>query len=225
MPLGVEIPVKEVRRYMGYHGVADITPEMQEKIKKAVDLVSMQSHPRIVMKEYLIDVSEKEVVIHADSEDLTLESEALCRNLEGCVGALLLAATIGPSCDMLVRRASISSAAETSIYQAAGAAAIEAFLDDENDMLKHQYEAKGFFLRPRFSPGYGDLKLEHQKDWFRLLDISKQIGIELTDSLLMVPTKSVTAIIGIGRDKKCSCGSGCGGCNMKNTCDFSKGRA
>ena len=224
MPLGTDIPVREVQRYMGYRGIADITPDIQSRIDKAVDQVSMQSHPRIVMKEYLIDVLEKSVIIHADNEDLTLESEALVKNLKGCCGAILLAATIGPSCDMLVRRASVTSAMEASIYQAAGAAAIEAFLDSENDRLKQEFEAKGFYLRPRFSPGYGDLKLEHQKDWFRLLDISKQTGIELTDSLLMVPTKSVTALIGVGRNS-CSSGcTGCGSCNMKTSCEYSKGR-
>ena len=227
MPLGVDIPAKEVQRYMGYHGISEIAPEMQALIDKAIDRLSTQSHPRIVSKEYLIDVNEKSVIIHADNEDLNLESESLARNLKDCCGAILLAATIGPSCDMLVRRASVTSAAEASVYQAAGAAAIEAFLDDENDRLKKQYEAKGYFLRPRFSPGYGDLKLDHQKDWFRLLDISKQIGIELTDSLLMVPTKSVTAIIGICRDPKaagCPGCAGCGNCNMHKTCEFSKGR-
>ena len=126
---------------------------------------------------------------------------------------------------MLVRRASITSAADSAVYQAAGAAAIEAFLDDYNDKLKASYEARGLFLRPRFSPGYGDLKLEHQKDWFRLLDITKQIGIELTDSLLMVPTKSVTAIIGIGIDETKTGCTGCKGCNRHDTCEFSKERA
>ena len=85
-----------------------------------------------------------------------------------------------------------------------------------------EYEAQGLFLRPRFSPGYGDLKLDHQKDWFRLLDISKQIGVELTDSLLMVPTKSVTALIGIGIDKSKAGCSSCSGCNKHDTCAFSK---
>ena len=113
MPLGVDIPVKEVQRYMGYHGIADIAPEMQVLIDKAIDRLSTQSHPRIVSKEYLIDVSEKSVVIHTENEDLTLESESLARNLKGCCGAILLAATIGPSCDMLVRRASVTSAAES----------------------------------------------------------------------------------------------------------------
>ena len=222
MPLEVEIPVKEVQRYMGYHGIVDIAPEMQEKINKAIEHLGTQSHPRIISKEYRITVAEKTVTLHAENEDVIFESEGLVRNLTGCCGAVLLAATIGPACDMLVRRASITSAADSAVYQAAGAAAIEAFLDDYNDKLKASYEARGLFLRPRFSPGYGDLKLEHQKDWFRLLDITKQIGIELTDSLLMVPTKSVTAIIGIGINKS---KTGCKGCNRHDTCEFSKERA
>ena len=225
MPLEVEIPVKEVQRYMGYHGIVDIAPEMQEKINKAIEHLGTQSHPRIISKEYRITVAEKAVTLHAENEYVTFESEGLVRNLTGCCGAVLLAATIGPACDMLVRRASITSAADSAVYQAAGAAAIEAFLDDYNDKLKASYEARGLFLRPRFSPGYGDLKLEHQKDWFRLLDITKQIGIELTDSLLMVPTKSVTAIIGIGIDKSKTGCTGCKGCNRHDTCEFSKERA
>ena len=225
MPLGVDIPVKEVQRYMGYHGITEIAPDMQERINKAIDQVGAQSHPRIITKEYPVRINGNVITIYNGTEEVNLESEALARNLKGCCGALLLAATIGPACDMLVRRASITSAADAAIYQAAGAAAIEAFLDDMNDKIKADYEAQGLFLRPRFSPGYGDLKLDHQKDWFRLLDISKQIGVKLTDSLLMVPTKSVTAIIGIGIDKaKTSC-SGCSGCNKKDTCNYSKERA
>jgi hypothetical protein len=225
MPLESEIPVKEVQRYMGYRGIADIGPDIRAKIDKAIGQVSLQSHPRIISKEYPVTVRDNDVTIHAGSEDVVLHSESLARNLSGCCGAILLAATIGPACDMLVRRAGVTSAVDASIYQAAGAAAIESFLDDMNDRYKADYEAQGLFLRPRFSPGYGDLKLDHQRDWFRLLDITKQIGIELTDSLLMVPTKSVTAIIGIGINKGTQGCSGCAGCNKKGTCDFSKERA
>jgi len=225
MPLESEIPVKEVQRYMGYRGIADIGPDIRAKIDKAIGQVSLQSHPRIISKEYPVTVRDNDVTIHAGSEDVILQSESLARNLSGCCGAILLAATIGPACDMLVRRAGVTSAVDASIYQAAGAAAIESFLDDMNDRYKADYEAQGLFLRPRFSPGYGDLKLDHQRDWFRLLDITKQIGIELTDSLLMVPTKSVTAIIGIGINKGTQGCSGCAGCNKKGTCDFSIERA
>ena len=222
MPLGVTIPEKEVLRYMGYHGITKVEPDTQVRIGKAIDQVESQSHPRIVTKEYPIRVRGNDITVYNGTEEIVLTSESLARNLKGCCGAVLLAATIGPACDMLVRRASVTSSADASIYQATGAAAIEAFLDDYNDKLEKEYAAQGLFLRPRFSPGYGDLKLDHQKDWFRLLDISKQIGVELTDSLLMVPTKSVTALIGIGIDKsKVGC-SGCSECGKHDTCAYSK---
>ena len=54
MPLEVEIPVKEVQRYMGYHGIVDIAPEISEKINKAIEHLGTQSHPRIISKEYRI---------------------------------------------------------------------------------------------------------------------------------------------------------------------------
>ncbi len=107
MPLGVDIPVKEVQRYMGYRGLTEISPDVQEKISKAIDMVSTQSHPRIVTKEYPVRVRGNDITIYNDTEEIVLTSEALARNLKGCCGAILLAATIGPACDMLVRRASV----------------------------------------------------------------------------------------------------------------------
>lgn len=225
MPLDAEIPVKEVERYMGYHGTAVIDTGTKASISKAIDQLQTQSHPRIVSREYPVTVDGDSITVHTGSEDVVFVSSSLGRNLEGCCGVILLAATIGPACDMLVRRASVTSVAGASVYQAAGAAAIESFLDDYNDELKKEYGSKGLCLRPRFSPGYGDLKLEYQKDWFRLLDITKQIGVELTDSLLMVPTKSVTAVIGIAYTDEATKCSGCADCNRKGTCEYSKGRA
>ena len=56
----------------------------------------------------------------------------------------------------------------------------------------------GLAVRPRFSPGYGDLPLALQREVFAALDCPRRIGLTLSDSLLMSPTKSVTALIGAG---------------------------
>ena len=70
----------------------------------------------------------------------------------------------------------------------------------------------------RYSPGYGDLSLESQKQVFALLNPPKYIGVTLNDSLLMSPSKSVTGIIGIGGcDKK----EDCANCNLEN-CEYRK---
>ena len=218
MPLGVAIPESEVRRYMGFRGPVDTSPETDAMIAKAITSLEKDCSPKYVSKAFSVTVEGFTVKL----ADITIESRSLARNLAGCTECVLFAATAGPSCDMLVKRAAVTSSAYASCCQAAGAAAIEAYCDLINDKIKDEYEAKGLYARPRFSPGYGDLALSHQKDWFRLLDITKITGIELTDSLLMVPTKSVTAIIGLSPNKLPCVRQGCEACTMSQTCAFSR---
>ena len=52
-------------------------------------------------------------------------------------------------------------------------------------------------LKMRFSPGYGDFSLNHQRDFFRLLNLEKNLGMSLNSALLMSPSKSITAVIGV----------------------------
>ncbi|MBO4449753.1 MAG: Vitamin B12 dependent methionine synthase activation subunit [Clostridiales bacterium] len=218
MPLGVSIPENEVRRYMGYRGPVEASPETDAMVKKAVGYLEKECSPKHVSKEFPVSVDGTSVQIAG----IKIESRALARNLTGCTCCVLFAATAGPACDMLVKRAAVTSSAYASCCQAAGAAAIEAYCDLINDKIKNEYEAKGLFARSRFSPGYGDLALSHQKDWFRLLDVTKNTGIELTDSLLMVPTKSVTAVIGFSPDKLPCIRQGCEACTMSASCAFSR---
>ncbi|WP_405728756.1 Vitamin B12 dependent methionine synthase activation subunit [Anaerotignum sp.] len=136
---------------------------------------------------------------------LQTESKALRKNLEGCEEVIVFAATIGLEIDRLIRRYTSLSPAKALFFQAIGAERIESLCDAFCDELK----GEGLQLRPRFSPGYGDLPLELQKDVFRVLDCPRKIGLSLNESLLMSPSKSVTAIIGIGEGKievknKCS---------------------
>lgn len=129
---------------------------------------------------------------------LKAESKALMKNLEGCEEVIVFAATIGLEIDRLIRRYTNLSPAKALFFQAIGAERIESLCDTFCDELK----GEGLNLRPRFSPGYGDLPLELQKDIFRVLDCPRKIGLSLNESLLMSPSKSVTAIIGIGGGAK-----------------------
>ncbi len=120
-------------------------------------------------------------------------STALRRHLEGCMECLILAGTAGLTYDRLIRKNTRLSPAKALWYQAIGASAIESVLDAFCDEM----EKKIGPLTTRFSPGYGDLPLSMQKDLFAVLKPEKAIGLTLNESLLMTPTKSVTAIIGI----------------------------
>ena len=127
----------------------------------------------------------------------SVQSADLAKNLYGCESVLLFAATVGVGIDRLISKYSRISPARSVIIDALGAERIEALCDALCEDFALENKAK---LKPRFSPGYGDLPLEAQKDIFAVLDCPRKIGLSLNDSLLMSPTKSVTAFAGIVRE-------------------------
>lgn len=145
-------------------------------------------------------------------------SAALRKNLRGCDEIIVFTATIGFEVDRIIQKYSILSPAHAVTAQAAGAAAIEKWCDLLCERFKQRCISEKRYLRPRFSPGYGDLSIKLQSDIIHILDCTRKIGVSLTDSLIMLPGKSVSAIIGIS-DKDIGCRSGCEVC--ENTqCEF-----
>lgn len=124
-------------------------------------------------------------------------SKYLAKNLAGCTRIILVASTIGPLADGLIRRFTKLDAAKAAIMQASGAMFIESYLDQLNAQLEKEALEQGFKLHSRFSPGYGDVSLEIQKHFFSILPCTQRIGLTLTNSLIMAPEKSVTAFIGM----------------------------
>ena len=127
-----------------------------------------------------------------------ITSKNLAENLTGCDSAIVFCSTIGLGIDRLIAKYGVISPAKALIFQAIGAERIESLCNLFNEEMLKEYKG----LKPRFSPGYGDLDLSFQSEIFRALDCSKKIGVTLTNEFLMSPSKSVTAIIGIS-NKKC----------------------
>lgn len=123
-----------------------------------------------------------------------ITSKALEKNLSGCSKVILFAATVGLPFDRLIMKYGKLSPAKGLIMQAFGAERIEALCDEFCEDIAKELGAQ---LKPRFSPGYGDLPLSFQREIFKVLDCPRKIGLSLNESLLMSPSKSVTAIVGI----------------------------
>lgn len=124
----------------------------------------------------------------------------LAKHMAGCSSAFLVCATIGAAFDAFQRRVSVVSGADALIVQAIGAALIEKYMDETEAEIKRELVA-GETLRSRYSPGYGTFPLAAQRTLFALLDAQNKAGVSLTDTLLMVPSKSVSAVIGVCGDK------------------------
>jgi len=184
-------PITE-REVLRYAGVPAPTPRDTELLTSCVE------EAREELK-YRVCYAELPVRIEGDISylgELALRSSALARCLAGCSRAVVLAATVGVGIDRLIARYSRINAPRALMLQALGSERIEALCNTFCRELESNSEGG---LRPRFSPGYGDLSLSAQQDLFALLQCEKRIGLTLNHSLLMSPTKSVTAIVGLQR--------------------------
>ena len=140
-----------------------------------------------------------ELPLAADGElcdfgEFSVCSHHLAINLRGCSRVVVFAATVGLGIDRLIAKYSRLSPAKALMFQAIGTERAEALCDVFCADMAKEYACA---VRPRFSPGYGDLPLALQKNVFSLLDCERTIGITLNNSLLMSPTKSVTAFLGL----------------------------
>ena len=122
-----------------------------------------------------------------------IDSKMLQTALSGCKTCILFAATVGLEPDRLIAKYSRISPAKALMLQAIGTERIESLCD----LFCADMQQGGRQVKPRVSPGYGDLPLEIQREIFAVLDCPRKIGVSLNERLLMVPTKSVTAFIGV----------------------------
>ena len=128
----------------------------------------------------------------AEFEFAHFPSRDLYKNLEGCKEAYIIAITLGSSADRLIHRLSLTSGADSFVADAVASAVAEAVMDNVVSYLKENNS-----LCPRFSPGYGDFSISHQREILDFLCADKLLGIKLSESFLMIPKKSITAICGI----------------------------
>lgn len=181
------------RQVLRYMGVSEGTCEMNALVKDVVREAGNCFSGRVCWMECSVFIEGNRV----DLGFCSVESRDLAKALAGCSSAIVFAATVGMEIDRLMARYQRTFLARAVTLQALGTERIEALCDLFCQARAAEYATKGISLRPRFSPGYGDLPLTLQRDLFRALDCPKHIGLTLNDSLLMSPTKSVTAIVGL----------------------------
>lgn len=203
----IKIDKKEVLRYLGYgKNKADnaVLEKIEDIIKQMTNCLSLRAsyekYPLILMDDMLCFGS-----IKTASADLK-------RNLSGCTEVIVFCATIGIDADRIISKCGVTSPADMVIAQSVGATFIEAWCD----ILCNRFsKMEGKVLKPRFSPGYGDFPISEQKELLNMVDASRKIGVTLTESLLMMPSKSVSAIVGVGGETTHAKG-GCKKCDNKN---------
>ncbi len=180
----------EILRYMGCKKADDQTEKL---INKTLEICENKFTYKVCFAEYNVGISDSV----CDLGFAKAESKDLSKNLTNCKTVIVFAATIGLELDRLILKHGKTEPSVAVCLQAIGAERIESLCDSFCNEMKEKYTLQKKSLRPRFSAGYGDLSINFQKDIFTALNCAKNIGLTLNDSLIMSPSKSVTAIIGV----------------------------
>ena len=199
---------KEAIRYLGY-GKSSIDEKTYVLIQECFEELERISVPKCVYRIFELSFPHEDELQICN---LHIKSKNLYKNLRGCEQVVLLGTTLGSAVDRALRTHELTNMAKAVVMQACAAAMLEEYCDEMQDKIAQQLAEENLYLRPRFSPGYGDFSILHQQEILDMLDAPKRIGLTMTDAYMLAPTKSVTAIIGVSNKKEPCHQKGCEEC-------------
>lgn len=212
------IPLREALHFLGWRGTP-LEPELVAQLKEACHRAIGQIQPRVTVRKFSIeqDGGFASCAFIPKGKDVRAM-------LAPCREGILLAATLGAQSERLLLREQARGSAEAVMMDAVLSAAIEAVCDQAESELREEAQRRGMYLTDRFSPGYGDMPLEQTREICEILDASKSIGLTVSHSGIMIPRKSVTAVMGVSPTPVLRRPSGCEGCSMRKTCALSRSK-
>ena len=152
-------------------------------------------------------------------ESLVLEGTQIRRHLSRSVSAAVLAVTAGPAIE------EASSAhfqagryTEGLLLDAAATAVTEHLADQLDHFIQSEARRTGRHAAWRYSPGYGDWPVTQQRALCTLIGTG-EIGISVTDHSMLLPRKSVTAVIGLSPCSEAPRPQACSQCHLVS-CPF-----
>lgn len=194
-----------------------ITPAILGRIGEQYRRIQETSVPRSIFAIFDIEVHDSEVLF---DDAFSIRGRGLASVCRECKKAALIAATLGSGIDVLLRRSQTEDMSDAVILDACASAEIEKVTDlAEREVISKI--SPGEHLTMRYSPGYGDVPPEESHKIIFALSADRRIGLKLTETGMLVPIKSVTAVIGISEriaDRKRDCSF----CSMRESCAYKK---
>ena len=201
-----KIDVNETRRYAGLSRAKNFS---EQSIVDACDEALLLLAIRGVWKIYDYDA---ENFLVKSAQNFKLDGKSITRHLSDCEKVICMAVTVGEEIEREVtRKFNAGNYVESVLIDAAATAAVEQAADSLERAISPQFAKDGFKFKSRFSPGYGDWNLSNQKNFFDITGAA-EIGMSLSSALMLMPRKSVTAIIGLTKNKTAAVKS-CATCN------------
>ena len=206
---------QEARRYMG-HGGAEPDDRLLALIEQCEREVLDAAQPRFVYR--VCEIENESSGVAVKGTNLVLTGNSIREHLSGCERAVLMAVTVSAGIDRLIRIAQLEDMAKAVVIDSLASVAVEQACDRAEEIIRT--ENPGYYQTFRFGLGYGDLPVSLQGAFLNVLNAPKQIGLNVSASDMLTPTKSVTAVIGLSREPVSAKARGCQTCSMRDTCKF-----
>ena len=211
----------EVLRYLGYRG-QEVTSEIDALLDALMERCLEIARPRAALRTFSVAGTRRredglpELVLEGAA--LSLVGHDIATHLADARAVGVMAVTLGTALEQELRRLALTDTTSALILDAVGTTAVEQAADAAEALLVAEAHDRGLFPTWRYSPGYGDFPLAAQPTLLATLDAQRRLGVTLTDSLLMIPTKSVTAVVGMLAHPRDGMRPGCATCALRPHC-------
>ncbi len=190
-----DINFQELARFFGGENTATFSRRISSKIKQLVKIFKQRLRPQLYYRKMRV-LAVKDSSVHL-ATGLVLKSRKLAKVINGCESVICFIATIGPDVEVEIKNLMDENRlSEAYILDSMGSVAVEDIVEKFHAMMEKQQKNKEQGVTLRFSPGYCDWPIADQKKLFRIF-VSRQLGVQLNDSCLMQPRKSISGVFGL----------------------------
>jgi hypothetical protein len=212
--LPIEIDLETLLRLAGYSEKRPAPRRLVEAAERVIERARDLARPRAVYEVHETARDDDGTVLLGDGR---FTGKILTRLLKGSDLAAVYAVTLGPQLDEEASRLSAAGDMLSSVLlDTAGSLVLaKASISFVGRVFDAQAAPRGCVVTPPFGPGQCRWDLSEQRVLFDLITPSR-IGIALTDTFLMIPKKSVSGILGIGKADEVFTTSPCRLCDRKD---------
>lgn len=176
---------------------AKTTPGVPED-EALINALWQLAKPQAVWRDGRI-TERRDYVLVIDDGALTIDSAYISQGLAECEKITAMALTLGPDLpEAASKQLNTGEMYRGIIADLLGSYGVEHLAEDFCTYLSQRALPQGLYATLRYSPGYGDWALDGQKDLMAYLAHPK-LPITLTESSMLEPVKSITALIGWAR--------------------------
>lgn len=216
----ITIPKDEVLRYLGHKKKQIISDDINKLVEQTIEEAKGLICPKFVLSYFNTVIKEEGVTF--ENTNLLLKGNDIKEHLKDAKKTVLMAVTLGSIIEKKIKLYERTNLTKALILDSCATTAVEEVCDIIEEDVKSKALKDNLSITFRYSPGYGDLPLDVQGDFLNTLNANKIIGLTVSKSNILMPRKSVTAIIGLIPKEKAIAKKTCEVCKNYKNCFYRK---